>query len=56
MRTVTSIKRNGRDALSQFPGLKVVDDPASKQYPMPLTATSQFDVEVRLASQSNTVC
>ncbi len=25
---------------------QVVDDPEAKQYPMPLTATGQFDVEV----------
>lgn len=26
--------------------VKVVDDPANKLYPMPLTATQQWDVEV----------
>ena len=26
--------------------MKVVDDPANKLYPMPLTATGQYDVEV----------
>ena len=27
-------------------GVKVVDDPSKKLYPMPLTATGQYDVEV----------
>ena len=27
-------------------GVKVVDDPANKLYPMPMTATNQFDIEV----------
>jgi hypothetical protein len=40
-----------RDALKGFPGLKVVDEPAKKQYPMPLTATGQYDVEVGVCSQ-----
>jgi hypothetical protein len=35
-----------RQALSGFPGVKVVDDPSTKKYPMPLTATSKYDVEV----------
>lgn len=35
-----------RDILSKSPGVKVVDDPANKKYPMPLTATKQWDVEV----------
>ncbi len=34
------------EVLSKFPGLKVVDNPQQKQYPMPLTATAQYDVEV----------
>ena len=35
-----------RDILRSAPGVKVVDDPAAKQYPMPLTATGQYDIEV----------
>jgi aspartate-semialdehyde dehydrogenase len=37
----------GRKVLGAFPGVKVLDDPAAKVYPMPLTATNQHDVEVR---------
>ncbi len=32
--------------LRNAPGVKVVDDPTQKQYPMPLTASGQWDVEV----------
>jgi len=35
-----------REILSSAPGVKVVDDPLNKLYPMPLTATNQWDVEV----------
>jgi aspartate-semialdehyde dehydrogenase len=35
-----------REILSKAPGVKVVDDPANKKYPMPLTATNQWDIEV----------
>lgn len=35
-----------RSILEKAPGVKVVDDPANKRYPMPLTATKKFDVEV----------
>jgi aspartate-semialdehyde dehydrogenase len=35
-----------RQALSEAPGLKYVDVPSESKYPMPLTATGQFDVEV----------
>lgn len=35
-----------RQVLSEAPGLKLVDIPEESQYPMPLTATGQFDVEV----------
>ena len=35
-----------RELLAKAPGVKVVDDPANKKYPMPLTATNQWDVEV----------
>merc|ERR1712039_1121947 len=33
-------------ALRGAPGVSVVDDPDKKQYPMPLTATKKYDVEV----------
>ena len=32
--------------LSNAPGVKLVDSPESKIYPMPLTATGQWDIEV----------
>jgi len=35
-----------REVLDAAPGVKLVDDPANLQYPMPLTATGQYDVEV----------
>ena len=35
-----------RELLRHSPGLKVVDDPGGKLYPMPLTASGQYDVEV----------
>lgn len=35
-----------RELLKTAPGVKVVDDPANKKYPMPLTATKQWDIEV----------
>lgn len=35
-----------REILSTAKGVKLVDDPATKKYPMPLTATEQYDVEV----------
>jgi aspartate-semialdehyde dehydrogenase len=35
-----------RKALSEAPGVKLIDDPSNNQYPMPLTATGQYDVEV----------
>ena len=35
-----------RKALEEAPGVKVVDDPATLSYPMPLTATGKYDVEV----------
>jgi aspartate-semialdehyde dehydrogenase len=35
-----------RKALSEAPGVKLVDDTANEKYPMPLTATGQYDVEV----------
>mmetsp|Transcript_46383 Transcript_46383/g.117688 ORF Transcript_46383/g.117688 Transcript_46383/m.117688 type:complete len:424 (-) Transcript_46383:636-1907(-) len=35
-----------RELLRSAPGVKVVDDPAKKLYPLPLNATGQADVEV----------
>lgn len=35
-----------REVLSRAPGVKVVDDPATNGYPMPLTASGHYDVEV----------
>ncbi len=35
-----------REVLKNAPGVKLVDDPAAKLYPMPLTATGSDDVEV----------
>ena len=35
-----------RKALAEAPGVKLVDDPDNLQYPMPLTVTGQYDVEV----------
>jgi aspartate-semialdehyde dehydrogenase len=35
-----------RKALAEAPGVKLVDDTANEKYPMPLTATGQYDVEV----------
>ena len=35
-----------RKALEEAPGVKLVDDTEAMQYPMPLTATGQYDVEV----------
>ncbi|ADD28402.1 aspartate-semialdehyde dehydrogenase [Meiothermus ruber] len=35
-----------RAVLSAAPGVDLVDDPAAKRYPMPLSATGKFNVEV----------
>lgn len=35
-----------RELLKSAPGVKLVDDPLKAVYPMPLNATSSFDVEV----------
>jgi len=35
-----------RKAFEDAPGIKLVDDPDKLEYPMPLTATGQYDVEV----------
>jgi aspartate-semialdehyde dehydrogenase len=41
-----------RKALADAPGVKLVDDVSANQYPMPLTATGQYDVEVGRVRQS----
>lgn len=41
-----------RKALADAPGVKLVDDTSANQYPMPLTATGQYDVEVGRVRQS----
>ncbi len=35
-----------RELLKNAPGVKLVDDPANQVYPMPLTASENYDVEV----------
>lgn len=35
-----------RAALEEAPGVKLVDNPDKLEYPMPLTATGQYDIEV----------
>jgi len=35
-----------RQVLKEAPGVEVVDEPAQNRYPMPLTATGKWDVEV----------
>uniref|UniRef100_A0A7R9WUN3 aspartate-semialdehyde dehydrogenase n=1 Tax=Craspedostauros australis TaxID=1486917 RepID=A0A7R9WUN3_9STRA len=35
-----------RESLEDAPGVKLVDNPSELQYPMPLTATGKYDVEV----------
>ena len=37
-----------RKVLDAAVGVKLVDDPDANLYPMPLTATGQYDVEVRV--------
>jgi len=45
--TETPIDANtAREVLEAAPGVVVVDDPAANSYPMPLTATGKYDVEV----------
>ncbi len=41
-----------RILLQDAPGVRVVDDPANNLYPMPLTATESYDVEVGRIRQS----
>jgi len=35
-----------QEALANAPGVKLLDDPKNNVYPMPLTATGQYDIEV----------
>jgi aspartate-semialdehyde dehydrogenase len=41
-----------RAILAEAAGVKLVDDPAEKIYPMPLNATGEFDVEVGRVRQN----
>jgi aspartate-semialdehyde dehydrogenase len=41
-----------REILATAPGVRLVDDPSKNSYPMPLNATSSFDVEVGRIRQS----
>jgi len=41
-----------REVLRNASGVKVVDDPAELEYPMPLNATGKYDVEVGRIRQS----
>jgi len=41
-----------RELLRSASGVRVVDEPSANLYPMPLTATSSFDVEVGRIRQS----
>ncbi|MBL8700598.1 MAG: aspartate-semialdehyde dehydrogenase [Alphaproteobacteria bacterium] len=41
-----------RAALASAPGVKVVDDPARNLYPLPISATGKYDVEVGRIRQS----
>lgn len=41
-----------REILQNAPGVKIVDNPEKLEYPMPLNATKQFDVEVGRIRQS----
>lgn len=41
-----------RELLKSAPGVKVVDEPGSLKYPMPLNATGNYDVEVGRIRQS----
>lgn len=35
-----------RELLEKAPGVRLVDEPDQKKYPMPITATGSYDVEV----------
>ena len=37
---------HGRSLLAKAPGVALVDEPEASRYPMPLTATNKYDVEV----------
>jgi aspartate-semialdehyde dehydrogenase len=37
---------NKRKVLSAAKGVQVVDDPSSNSYPMPINASSKYDIEV----------
>jgi aspartate-semialdehyde dehydrogenase len=41
-----------RALLAVAPGVKLVDDPANRRYPLPSTATGAYDVEVGRIRQS----
>jgi aspartate-semialdehyde dehydrogenase len=41
-----------REALQSAPGVELIDEPSAKRYPMPLTATKKYDVEVGRIRQS----
>jgi aspartate-semialdehyde dehydrogenase len=41
-----------RAILAAAPGVKLVDDPANRLYPLPMTATGKYDVEVGRVRQS----
>ena len=41
-----------RAILAGAPGVKLVDDPANRLYPLPMTATGKYDVEVGRVRQS----
>jgi len=41
-----------REILSSAPGVQLIDDPDAQQYPMPLTASKKYDVEVGRIRQS----
>ena len=41
-----------RDVMAAAPGVVVVDDPRERRYPMPLTASGRYDVEVGRIRQS----
>lgn len=38
----------GKKVLDAAVGVSLVDDPEANQYPMPLTATGKYDVEVSM--------
>lgn len=44
-----------REVLSGFPGVVVVDDPANREYPMPLTCTNRDEVFVGRIREDNSV-